>query len=80
MEFLKWVENSKKYGCVEEQGVNHQGPCMHVEKLDLIPGTKGKSLKAGDMEPAGECRSSSGVSGDETCRVRIGQSKKADVE
>ena len=53
MEFLKWVENSKKYGCVEEQGLNHQGPCMHVEKLDLILGTKGKSLKAGDMEPAG---------------------------
>lgn len=80
MEFSKWVENSKKYGCREEQGLNHQGPCTHVEKMDLTPSTRGKSLKTGGMEPAGECHSGSGVNGNETGRVRIGQSKKADVE
>lgn len=52
MEFSKWVD-SKKYGCREEQGLNHQGPCMHIEKLDLTPSTMGKSLKTRDMEPAG---------------------------
>lgn len=28
LEFWKWLKNSKKYGYREEQGLDHQEPCI----------------------------------------------------